>query len=88
VNDAASSLYDRGKLTLEQTASITGFTPETFLVMMDESESLNESINDYSIHEEIEQAWEIEIQKRLADVKSGRTKLIPGDEMFNHVRKL
>ena len=56
--------------------------------MMDESESLNESINDYSIHEEIEQAWEIEIQKRLADVKSGRTKLIPGDEMFNHVRKL
>lgn len=83
-----SRLLEQGKLTHQQAASMTGFTPEAYLVMMDEFESLNESISDYSVQVEIERAWEIEIQKRLADVKSGRAMLIPADEMFSNVRKL
>lgn len=55
--------------------------------MREEVEALNETPNDYSAQDEYEHAWDIEIQKRLADVESGRAKLIPADVMFNNVRK-
>lgn len=51
-----SRLLEQGKLTFEQAASMTGFTPEAFLVMMDEFKSLNESFSDYSVQDEIEES--------------------------------
>jgi predicted HTH domain antitoxin len=84
----AASLYDQGKLSLEQAASITGFNPDAFLVMREEFEAINETPNDYSAQDEYEQAWDKEIRKRLADVESGRAELIPADVMVNNVRKL
>jgi predicted HTH domain antitoxin len=84
----AASLYDQGKLSLEQAASITGFNPDAFLVMREEFEALNEPIDNYSFQDEIDRAWEIEIKKRLADIESGRATLIPGEEVHAKARKL
>ncbi|MFA5915854.1 MAG: addiction module protein [Burkholderiales bacterium] len=37
---------------------------------------------------EVEAAWEEEIRLRIAEIDSGRAKLIPADEVFAEVRRL
>jgi putative addiction module component (TIGR02574 family) len=36
---------------------------------------------------DLDEAWESEIQRRIEDVDSGRTTTIPGDEVFDRLRK-
>jgi len=37
--------------------------------------------------EEIDKLWAIEAEKRVAEIDSGKVKLIPGDEVFDKIRK-
>ena len=37
---------------------------------------------------EAEAAWEEEIKRRIADIDSGKAKLIPAEEVFAEVRRL
>ncbi len=44
-----------------------------------------------TVHEadpEVEAAWDLEIQRRLAEVDSGTAKLIPAEEVFAEVRRI
>jgi putative addiction module component (TIGR02574 family) len=44
-----------------------------------------------TVHEvdpEVEAAWDVEIQRRLAEIDSGTAKLIPAEEVFAKVRSL
>lgn len=41
---------------------------------------------DETIDENVEEAWNIEIQKRLVDIDAGRAKMIPADEVFRNAR--
>ncbi len=38
--------------------------------------------------EEIESAWNAEIERRVADMEAGRTKAIPGEQVFAGVREM
>ena len=38
--------------------------------------------------DEWEEAWSAEINRRIADVEAGRSKLIPGDEVFRRVDEM
>ena len=38
--------------------------------------------------DEWEEAWSAEINRRIADVESGKTKLIPGEEVFRRVDEM
>ena len=38
--------------------------------------------------EEIEDAWGVEIKRRLDEVESGTAKLIPAEEVFAEIRRL
>ena len=37
---------------------------------------------------EVDAAWAEEIKRRIADIDSGKAKLIPADEVFAEVRRL
>ena len=37
---------------------------------------------------EVEAAWDEEIKRRLAEIDSGKAKLIPAEEVFAEVRRL
>ncbi len=37
---------------------------------------------------DVEAAWDEEIRRRIADVDSGKAKLIPAEEVFAEVRRL
>jgi len=37
---------------------------------------------------QVEAAWDEEIRRRLAEIDSGKAKLIPADEVFAEVRRL
>jgi putative addiction module component (TIGR02574 family) len=44
-----------------------------------------------TVHEvdpEVEAAWDVEIQRRLAEIDRGTAKLIPAEEVFAKVRSL
>jgi putative addiction module component (TIGR02574 family) len=44
-----------------------------------------------TVHEvdpEVEAAWDVEIQRRLAEIDRGTAKLIPADEVFAEVRRI
>ena len=44
-----------------------------------------------TVHEvdpEVEAAWDVEIQRRLAEIDSGTAKLIPAEEVFAEVRRI
>ena len=44
-----------------------------------------------TVHEvdpEVEAAWDVEIQRRLAEIDRGTAKLIPAEEVFANVRSL
>jgi putative addiction module component (TIGR02574 family) len=49
-------------------------------------DKLLESIN-FSLKKDVEEAWIEEVEKRYNDFKSGKTKLIPGEEVFEKIRK-
>ena len=38
--------------------------------------------------EEVEAAWDDEIQRRIAEIDAGTAKLIPAEEVFAEVRRL
>lgn len=38
-------------------------------------------------NKEIDELWKIEVEKRVDDIRSGKVKTIPGDEVFAKVRK-
>ncbi|MGH8645998.1 MAG: addiction module protein [Gammaproteobacteria bacterium] len=48
--------------------------------------SLIESL-DGPADEDVEEAWRIEIERRIAQVESGEVQLIPGDEVFARLRR-
>ena len=35
----------------------------------------------------VEEAWQIEVERRIAQIERGEVKLIPGDEVFARVRR-
>jgi putative addiction module component (TIGR02574 family) len=37
---------------------------------------------------EVEQAWDAEIRRRIAEIDSGTAKLVPAEEVFAEVRRL
>ena len=39
-------------------------------------------------HAEVDAAWEEEIKRRIAEIDSGKAKLIPAEEVFAEVRRL
>jgi putative addiction module component (TIGR02574 family) len=44
-----------------------------------------------TVHEvdpEVEAAWDVEIQRRLAEIDDGTAKLIPAEEVFAEVRRI
>lgn len=49
-------------------------------------EKLLESLN-LPIDEEIDRIWVDEAERRITQIEKGKTKLIPGDEVFSKIRK-
>ena len=37
---------------------------------------------------EVEDAWSIEIQRRVAEIESGRAEFIPGEQVMDELRKI
>jgi len=42
----------------------------------------------HEVDSEVEAAWDIEIQRRLAEIDRGTAKLIPAEEVFAEVRRI
>ena len=42
----------------------------------------------HGVDPEVEEAWDVEIQRRLAEIDSGTAKLIPAEEVFAEVRRI
>ena len=40
------------------------------------------------VDDEVEAAWDAEIERRVGDIDQGRAKLIPAEEVFTEVRRL
>ncbi len=40
------------------------------------------------VDSEVEQAWDVEIRRRIAEIDSGSAKLVPAEEVFAEVRRL
>jgi putative addiction module component (TIGR02574 family) len=40
------------------------------------------------VDDEVEAAWDAEIERRVGDIDQGRVKLIPAEEVFAEVRRL
>ena len=36
---------------------------------------------------DVEEAWRVEIERRMAEIDRGEVKLIPGDEVFGRLRR-
>jgi putative addiction module component (TIGR02574 family) len=47
---------------------------------------LIESLDD-QVDADADEAWRVEIERRIADFESGKVKLIPGDEVFARIRR-
>jgi putative addiction module component (TIGR02574 family) len=39
------------------------------------------------VEQNIEAAWDVEIQKRIEEIESGSATLIPADEVFSKIRR-
>ena len=61
-------------------------SPEDRAGLMDYLAELEEGEKNLT-KEEWEAAWSEEINRRIADVEAGRTKLIPGDEVMRKLRE-
>ena len=42
----------------------------------------------HEVDSEVEAAWDVEIQRRLAEIDSGTAKLVPAEEVFAEVRRI
>ncbi|MGE4442188.1 MAG: addiction module protein [Desulfomicrobium sp.] len=49
-------------------------------------EKLLESLN-APADDEIEQAWAVEVERRIDELNSGKVRSIPGDEVFADIRQ-
>jgi putative addiction module component (TIGR02574 family) len=47
-------------------------------------EALDSELTDHPV--EVEEAWQLEIEKRVEEVLSGRVKTIPAEEVFSKLR--
>jgi len=47
-------------------------------------EKLLQSLN--PLQQDIDELWAQEAEKRAADIKTGRIKTVPGEEVFNKIR--
>jgi putative addiction module component (TIGR02574 family) len=54
---------------------------ELALALIESLDSVTES------PEDVERAWQIEIERRVGQIERGEAKLIPGDEVFARVRQ-
>jgi putative addiction module component (TIGR02574 family) len=72
-------------LTLEQLAEEAMRLPVKSRVLL--ADKIVESL-DFSESDEIEKAWEEEATKRLNEIRSGKVKPIPGDEVLAEIRRL
>lgn len=36
---------------------------------------------------DVEEAWRIEAERRLAEIEGGKARLVPGDEVFANIRR-
>jgi putative addiction module component (TIGR02574 family) len=54
------------------------------------ADPVNRLINslDEHVHENIEQAWIVEVRRRKEDIKSGNVTPVPGEEVHKEARKL
>jgi putative addiction module component (TIGR02574 family) len=48
---------------------------------------LVESLDDEPAEEGVEEAWAAEIQRRVDDVRSGRVKTIPSEQVFRELEE-
>lgn len=37
-------------------------------------------------HAEVDEAWKVEVERRIDEVESGKVELIPGEEVFARIR--
>ncbi len=37
---------------------------------------------------EVDEAWKVEVRRRVAEIESGRVELIPGEQVMAEVRKI
>ena len=47
---------------------------------------LIESLDD-KVDTDADEAWRVEIERRIAEVESGKVQLIPGDQVFARIRR-
>ena len=62
---------------LQQFTSTEGFTP---------AQLADRLITSLFEDQSIEDAWSIEVERRIKDIESGRSKLIPASEAIAHAR--
>ena len=48
-------------------------------------ETLLSSLN--PLQKEIDKLWAVEAERRVAEIESGKAKVIPGEQVFNKIRK-
>jgi putative addiction module component (TIGR02574 family) len=48
--------------------------------------ALIESLDDV-VDTDSDEAWRVEIERRIADIDGGKVQLIPGDEVFARIRR-
>ncbi len=48
-------------------------------------EKLLSSLN--PLQKEIDKLWAVEAERRVAEIESGKAKVIPGEQVFNKIRK-
>ena len=48
-------------------------------------EKLLSSLN--PLQKEIDKLWAVEAERRVAEIESGKAKIIPGEQVFNKIRK-
>jgi putative addiction module component (TIGR02574 family) len=49
--------------------------------------SLIQSLEAWADDSEVEEAWRLEIERRVDEVERGKVELIPGDEVFAELRQ-
>ena len=42
---------------------------------------------DNEVDADVDEAWRVEIERRIAEIDSGAVQLVPGDEVFARIRR-
>jgi len=64
-------------------SDLRALSPEEKLIVLDE---LLASLNNYASADIVE-AWRVEIERRVSEIKSGSAKPIPADRVFERARQ-